>query len=256
MKQKLNNIILLIKYYDNIIALLKCKGISSVKIFNFKNWHHGYAYFYGYKNTNKVFIKVDTNFLLLQNDLLVYKLANNKLKEYLINIEDSIIHNNIQIIVYEFIEFQELTNEILKEKKYLSHIMLKIVNILNDLEIIHRDIKLDNFILIDDKLKIIDFTFAISNNERLGFKELQYTVKNCATLEFLGNGLNPEQFIWNDLYALGVILNTKLANFDINSKRQTYKIECPKIYFKIRNIKISIKKLLGIDIAYRDLKNG
>ena len=256
MKQRLNNIYLLLKFYLKVVSLLKNSNIYNISIFNFKNWHHGYAYFYGFKENKKVFIKVDTKFLLLQNDLLVYQLANEKLKNYLLNIEDSIFSKNLQIIIYEFLDFTELSVDILENNRSIINTMLDMINTLNDLEIIHRDIKLDNFIFVNNELKIIDFTFAISNNKALGFKDLERNINNCATLEFLGDGLNPEPFVWNDYYALSRLFNLQLDRLDVNSKIQTFKINCPKIYFKIRNIKIIIKKLLGIDITYRELKNG
>jgi serine/threonine protein kinase len=249
MRRKISNLILLVFYYFKILKILKKNNVVNIKLFNFKNWHHGYGYFTALLDNKKVFIKFDTKLLLLQNDLLVYDIANDLLKKHLVKIYHSIILDDIQIIIYEFIKGEELSEEIIIKNPDLIDKMIEIILMINNLDIVHRDIKLDNFIIVNHKIKIIDFTFANSLNIALGFKELDLSsITNCATLEFLGNGLNPKPFLWNDLYSLNKILLT-LNIKKTEKKSKDYFIKCDKKYYINRNLKKNIKVFLICLIA-------
>lgn len=262
MRKKFSNLILILFYYFKIVKILKKNNITNIKLFNFKNWHHGYGYFTALLDNKKVFIKFDTKLLLLQNDLLVYKIANTSLKKHLVKIHNSIIYDDIQIIVYEFLEGSELTDTLVLKNLKLIDSMIDILQILNDLDIVHRDIKFDNFFIVNNQIKIIDFTFANSLNKKVGFKELDLSsLSNCATLEFLGNGLNPKPFVWNDLIALsnnleslnkGKYLNVYIKKIQsLDSK--SYLIKCSKLYLKVRNFKKNLKIFFKISHSYREL---
>jgi len=256
--------LLFIIYYRQVLKLLKNKNIEQIKIFNFKNWHHGYAYLSGFKDNKKVFIKIDTKLLLLQNDLLVYNIANESLKKYLVKIYNSIILDDIQIIIYEFLSGTELSNNIILENPKLIDNMVDILLILNKLDIVHRDIKFDNFFIVNNQIKIIDFTFANSSDDSLGFKELNLSnASHCETLEFLGNGLNPKPFTWNDFCslanALELLNKEKEANIDIRKIKlldsKSYSVQCNKLYLKLRNRKIKLKNFFNIAHKHRDITN-
>jgi len=262
----IHNYLLFIIYYRRVLKLLKNKNIEQIKIFNFKNWHHGYAYLSGFKDNKKVFIKIDTKLLLLQNDLLVYNIANEELKKYLVKIIDSIILSDIQIIIYEFLNGHELSKSIIEQNPKIIITLINSLEAIDNLEIIHRDIKLDNFFITKDNIKLIDFTFANSLNKKLGFKELNILdSSNCSILEVLGNGLNPNPFEWNDFYTLKKIINSleskqnlKLLKYlEILNKKHstTYNIRCNNKYLKQRNLIIKVKNFLGISHKYRDLQN-
>ena len=53
-QEKILNILLLVRYYYKIISTLKNKNIINIKLFNFQNWHLGYAYFIGTDKGEKV----------------------------------------------------------------------------------------------------------------------------------------------------------------------------------------------------------
>ena len=256
-------------YIIPIYIKLKKARIKKIAFFNYLNWRNGYCYFTGLYLEKKVFIKVDSKMHLLVNDKLTYDLCKDVMKDKLVNILYHSLDGGIQFIVYDFCYSRELDANILTNNmRYLDDI-ISILNNLSNVGIIHRDIKLDNFLVSNNKLKIIDFTFANSNIHK-DFKEVDLNKSyNCFLLEFLGAGLNPSPFIWDDYYSLHTILlkmekdvndfqKVKLKNYlkkvEKSIGRTKYSIKCgTRYYFFIRQIKIRIKEILGINHKYRHL---
>lgn len=256
-KEYIKNILLYLLYYRAIKKLLIKNDYKKIQVYNFSHWHFGYAYFIGQRSNEKFFIKVDTKLCLLENDVRVYKLADKVLKKYLIKIDNYFLLDDMQIIVYDFMdETIELTEEYLLKNESFIEEMILILNSLKKLEIIHRDIKLDNFLIANKKIKILDFTFSNSKNISLGFKEFELNMYNCRVLAALGDGLNPQPFVWNDFYALkNILLNLeKKFNMNISKYMQelnvedtiTYKVVPSTEYVKWVAFKKKIKLLLGI----------
>lgn len=255
MRKTLSNIITLFIYYTRVYNVLNKKNIKNIKIYNFKKWHHGYGYLTGFLENKKIFIKFDTKLLLLQNDLLAYDILKKPLNKSLVKIYDSVMNDDIQIIFYEFLEWEELSSgSIVENPKFIKE-AIDILVTLNEFDIIHRDIKLDNFFISDNQLKIIDFTFANSLTVDSDFKELDTSkLRNCSILESLGNNLNPTPFEWNDAISLRNSLCSLGLNELIEQYKEdieyliykTYKVKCSKCYFKIKRIKKIIKNLIFI----------
>jgi serine/threonine protein kinase len=259
-----SSVLLLLYFNLKIKKLLKQKDIYSCKIFNFKNWHLGYAYFTAIQADKKVFIKIDTKLLLLQNDVKVFEIAKNSLlKESLVKIYDSIMLDNMQLLITEYLDGVELSEHLIIQNPHLEKDIEQILENLNRLNIIHRDIKLDNFFIVGNKLRIIDFTFAISSDKNIGLKDLDLSKKiNCEIMEGLGMNLNPAPFVWNDVYTFRKILlsidkksnhlKDCIDNLD-KIKTENYTVK-PKseFYFLLRNIKISLKEYFGIKHSFRE----
>lgn len=261
------NSLLLIQYYFKISSVLKSKGIDKIQLFNFQDWHHGYAYFLGEHKSKKVFIKVDTKLHLLENDILAYDICKESLEDSLAQVVDFYTNDNMQIIVYEYLYGELLSEELLlASPNILEQIVDALIDI-NRLGIIHRDIKLNNFFVVDNKIKIIDFTFANSLKNNNKFKELNLNIRmNCKILSFLGMDLNPQDFEWNDFYHMKTILekiiqaenkqmeaSTKnmlekyIQKFKELEADNTYKIKCnSKYYFFEKKIKRYIKSFLRV----------
>ena len=256
-------------YIIPIYIKLKKINITKISSFNYLNWRNGYCYFKGVYLEKEVFIKVDTKMHLLINDKLTYDICKGIMKDELVEILHHSLDSRIQFIVYEFINSRELDeNILLNDMRYLDDI-IRILNNLSKAGIIHRDIKLDNFLLSNNKLKIIDFTFSNSNTHK-DFKEVDISNSyNCFLLEFLGAGLNPSPFFWDDYYSFYTILKKLKKDADDFQKvklnvcikeiekfigKTEYSIQCgTKYYFFIRKLKIKIKELLQIDHKYRIL---
>ena len=253
-----------------IYIKLKRNNINQISTFKFFNWRNGYCYFKAIYLEKEVFVKIDTKMHLLSNDKLVYDLCKEEMKDDLVEILHYSIDGKIQFVAYEFFNSNELDETILLNKlKYIDDI-LRILNNLSKLGIIHRDIKLNNFLVNGDKLKIIDFTFANSNANK-DFKEVDVNSSyNCFLLEFLGAGLNPSPFLWDDYYSFSSILKglknkvrgsckLKLQYYIKETEefvgKTEYRLKCgTKYYFFIRKLKIRIKEIIRVDHDYRTLQ--
>jgi len=193
---------------NNILKTLKNENITDINKFNEKNWHHGYCYFTGVYNNKKVFIKVDTKLKMLKNEQTFYEMMKDKISNYLTPIEFFYEDKQLQFVVYEFLsEYSELNEELLsKNINYLDDIY-NILKAMKENKVIHRDIKLNNFMVNKNHIKIIDFTFSYSLNKKSNFKELDISEKqNILILNALGVGLNPKPFQWNDSMSMIKVL--------------------------------------------------
>jgi len=202
-----------IKNYFFILYKLKKIGFTNIEAFHYKYWRNGYCYFTAYKKKQKVFIKVDTKLHLLSNENTLYNLMEHILSEYMIRKIAYIEEKKTQFLILEYQDSKELKEkDLIMYPQYLNDIFY-ILKTFNKKQIIHRDIKLDNFLIIDGKLKIIDFTFTNSWNKKLNFIELDIHSKyHYSLLQGLGNKLNPKDFVWNDFYSMGKILENILSN--------------------------------------------
>lgn len=208
--------------------------IQQVVIFNYSRWHHGYCYFSGYYKNKKVFIKIDTKLKLLENENIFYKNMEEEISKYLIDMYLFYKNKYIEVVVFDFLEDAQELNEktLLNNLNYLDDIIFILKKIKNK-QIIHRDIKLNNFMIIDNKIKIIDFTFSysLSKSKDLGFKELDISYKeNYYILKGLGFGLNPQDFSWNDFIAMKNIINNLLTYSELSSL-QINKLNQYLVYF-------------------------
>tara|TARA_B100001250_G_scaffold213982_1_gene183545 strand:- start:26449 stop:27201 length:753 start_codon:yes stop_codon:yes gene_type:complete len=234
------------RYIIPIYIILRKYNIKSITFWKFLNWHTGYCYFRGVYEEREVFVKIDTKLHLLTNDKIAYDICKEIMQDDLVEIITYSLDSKIQFIAYEFLNFHELDESILlNNMQYLNEID-RILNNLSKLGIIHRDIKLDNFLVLNNKLKIIDFTFAISNINK-DFKELDVRFfKNCFILESLGNSLNPAPFVWDDYYSFRSILMklnkdisddkslrliSSMKNADKYIGKNQYNIKCQSRYF-------------------------
>lgn len=203
----------LIFSYSKITKVIKSLGVTNLKIFRFVNSHHGFYYFTGILNAKKVFVKVDTKFHILSNDIQVYEKSDGDFKDSLVKIFDYHLDEDLQIIVFDFVESKELTSMDLLETPELSIELCNLIFKINKLGFIHRDIRLDNFLLVNDEIKVIDFTFAYSLKGDSEFKDLSTSSKsNLRVLKMLGRKLKPNNYEWNDFFSMKEILqslNTK-----------------------------------------------
>lgn len=125
-------------------------------------------------------------------------------------------------------------------------VLIKIIDEFKLLSLVHRDIKLDNFIYENGAIKIFDFSFMIDKTEKRKLKEIDLKKHdNMLKLIYLGNFYKPEPFKWDDYYSLYIIFNklliNKSSNLSIEDKNilSTYKEEC---YTKIGTNSYSILK--------------
>lgn len=117
-------------------------------------------------------------------------------------------------------------------KTYMKQIVLGI-KYLHEKHIIHRDLKLENILILDhinNKIKITDFGYAVK-------AEHSRRTSLCGTLDYLSpevvEGLPHHQSV--DIWAIGILIYEMIVGtppFLTNSFRETYK--------KIRNVEYDI----------------
>jgi tRNA A-37 threonylcarbamoyl transferase component Bud32 len=197
-----NALYIFVKYNFIKNELIKLH-VSGIKIYKFKRWHEGYFYFTGRRNGEKLFIKIDSKMLLLKNEVIANEILQKDLSDNLIPVCGYLESPTMQIIVYPYIKPVELTIEKLLNNVGLINDILNILILINKNNVIHRDVKLDNFILDGNKIKMLDFSFATAIRGINTFTELDISKRYYfQAMKFLGDGLNPKKFEWNDFYSL------------------------------------------------------
>jgi len=207
------DIVFMTFYFIPFKFVLRRAGVKKCVIFSGKAPLNGYAYFTGEIGKKKVFIKFDTKYHLINNDVLAYKKCKNKLDKYLVKIIAFKNTGKIRYVIYEFFESTTLNNNNILENPQLISDIYKVISGINSLRLIHRDIKLDNFLIKNNKLKIIDLTLMASLDDSNKFKSFNINNKNeKKTLHTLNKKYSPPGLVWNDFYSLQLILKEVLRN--------------------------------------------
>ena len=170
-------------------------------------------------------------------------------------------------LVLEYIKGYSLLDLIKSEKMHYieQHRALKLflqivkgISYCQSKNINHRDIKLENILVIkDDIIKIIDFGFAVKGNKET------YQKLFCGTPSYMPPEIvNKEKYIaqYSDIWSLGVLLYTMLyGRFPFKAKDDETlfelineaKVKFPENISVNENIKALIKKLLNVDPKLR-----
>ena len=217
-------------YHIKIIRLLKSLNVNRISIFKFKNWHAGFAYYSARFNGNTVFVKISTKHFFLNNEKIFYDIFKEDLS--LIKVISLSKHHNIQILISEFSNERELTKQDILDN---PDILLQIFDILKIIYIkgcIHRDVRLSNFLISDNKVRIIDFTFSTCLNYSERFNDLHIDNKQEANiLKNLGGIFKPNTFQWNDFYSIDLVLH-KLLSKDMNIEKRLKIIKYQELFRK------------------------
>jgi len=210
--------IFFLKNHLKISSALSDLNVRDIKVFKFKNWHDGFAYYSGLFNGEIVFLKISTKHFFLDNELFFYDIFKDDLS--LLRVINLSKNKNIQILISEFSEEKELTEQdILDDPDRLLQIY-EILKIINSKDCIHRDIKLNNFLLRDNKVRVIDFTFSTSFNSSNIFNDLTFDNKeDTAILINLGGIYKPNIFKWNDFYSVDLIID-RLFSEDMDIEKR------------------------------------
>ncbi|WP_426358465.1 hypothetical protein ACPUVO_18895 [Pseudocolwellia sp. HL-MZ19] len=211
--------------YETIKNALKKNNVLEIKPLYFRRWHLGCAYFLGSLNGEKVFIKIDTKLQLLKNEKVFYDIMHESLSTYVLPLHFYYEERNLQIVCFSYADGrQELNSElILNNPSYLTEI-ISILKKIKMESVIHRDIKLDNFIMSGGNLNIIDFTFSYGlNGHHDSFKDLDINISDeLDILKRLGSKYKPKDFLWNDFISLKNIVNEIIANNHLSTEQMPY----------------------------------
>lgn len=193
-----------------ISIIKKISKVDNIEPYFISNWHHGFAYFIGKLNGQKVFIKTSDKFPYLCNDIIAEKILKDKvLTPKVLGI---ISLDKFELVIFEFIEGRTLNpHDLISNPRIVSQ-LITIINEINNSGVIHRDIKLNNFLIDKDKnIYIIDFTFSISIDKNLHFKELDESNKEeVKILKSIGEDDKPSLYHWNDMFSLNKIIERTL----------------------------------------------
>jgi serine/threonine protein kinase len=183
-------------------------------------------------DNTKVFIKTDFVFNLLINEDTAFRIFSNDsyLKDKIIDVV--LFSSDDRFIIMRYVDSQNILgflDENPSESMNIIISMIEIVEALHNLNIVHRDIKMDNFIVVDKKLLLIDFLFCIDAHGQNRFRELTLNVRNSKNvLKHMNYSGKPDDYIWDDAYSL----------------LQIYKIISKKHHIE-KKIKSKIEKSIG-----------
>ena len=204
-----------LRHYQQIRKVLNDNFITNVKVFNFRQWRIGCGYLIGEKDGEKVFLKIDTQLLMLSNEKLFYDIMEKKIGDNLLKMHFFHDSKTLQVACFSYVEnSRELTErDIIGNPNYLID-LINILKKINKESIIHRDVKLDNFLISDGKLKIIDFFFCQRLNKT--YEKLTYDddfIELNMNDDFqrnilirLGDKYRPDYLSWNDFLAMSKVL--------------------------------------------------
>ena len=224
----LNSSKLFLRYHTKIKKGIMSLDINEIKIYNFKRWHDGFAYYTGRINGKIVFIKVSTKHFFLDNEQIFYNIFKDDLSLLkLIHVSKNM---NIQILVSEFEDSKELSSKDIVENPDILLEIYKILKTINSKECIHRDIKLNNFLIIDKELRIIDFTYSTCLERSDRFKDLSIDNNNYSlVLENLGGKYRKNILEWNDFYSMALLIDEIIIE-DIDVELRSKILEYQKLF--------------------------
>ncbi len=196
---------------EDIERLEKDYLIKNIKPFNIANrGASGCAYYSGYLNDKKVFIKTGGLGSICKNEFQITKLLyekNNRnfLKPYFYK-----LNGDIKNIVLEFtegipldklIEENKLTEE---DKDIIKKELENIAKTLIDLKISHRDLTPRNLIYTKDKkLLLIDMQWAVHLDN---YYEDDIVINNPEIIKHLADDYAVCEFVWDDMHSISKTL--------------------------------------------------
>ena len=163
----------------------------------------------------------------IKNEIFILKQLNNE-NENVMKLYDVINTDRNLYLILEYINGISLLEYIQREKnrridenecKIIFAQIVKAIIYCQKKNICHRDIKLENIIILNDKkIKLIDFGFAIKCNRN------EYQQFFCGTLYYMAPEIvNKQKYIpfFSDIWSLGVLLYAMIyGNFPFRAKTE------------------------------------
>lgn len=121
-----------------------------------------------------------------------------------------------------------------KQIKSFIEDMKSILDCLDKVKLVHRDIIPRNFMVVDGKLKLVDFYFAVDFED---YKEYDYIENDLSLISDLGEDFSKDYFAWDDAYSVAKIVEFIGGKVpDEISKKIGLKVVSPKNEVFARNI--------------------
>ena len=224
---------------------------AQVKLGINKKTHKKYAI----KIYEKDVLKDEEKKSTIKNEIYILKQLKNE-NENIMKLHDVIYTNQYLYLILEYIDgislleyIQRTKNRRINEKvcKKIFYQIVKAILYCQNKNICHRDIKLENILIINNNvIKLIDFGFAIKCNRN------EYQEFFCGTLYYMPPEIvNKQKYIpfYSDIWSLGVLLYTMLFGnfpFRANSEEKLFELisEGKVIFPNYVDVSDEVKKLL------------
>ncbi len=171
---------------------------------------HRHSFFFGILSGQSVFIKYSDNHQgMLKHEYEMTRIAYEENPKYFIK---PIFFKDVDAwgcLIFEAQKGISLDKAIsqnllaVKEKEQIIDGLYQIFKILQRVDIIHRDIKPDNFIVKDGAIKLIDFQAAVQYSKKIEAPEFE---RNSGGLAGLGEEYRFADYIWDDAHSLLKVL--------------------------------------------------
>ena len=182
---------------------------------------------YAIKIYDKNILNDEEKKFTIKNEIFILKLLNNE-NDNIMKLYGVINTNKYLYLILEYINGISLLEYIQNKKikrikenvcKKIFYQIVKAILYCQNKNICHRDIKLENILIINEELiKIIDFGFAIKCNKN------EYQEFYCGTIYYMPPEIvNKQKYIpfYSDIWSLGVLLYAMLfGNFPFKASKQ------------------------------------
>lgn len=222
-------IVFLFNSFSEIKKLLNEEGIVNIMLYKTMDWRHdGVFYFLGEYQGKRVFIKYMDDATVPENEWNAYnelKQSEKFQEKYFIECFFYKKFNNGGIVVSQYVKgktLKEMKFLTKKTKKYIINELSKVLDILYDAKIIHRDFNPSNIYFKNGnikELKIIDFAYSISIDENTKLRE---TIKDNGKLRGLNEDYIKKPLTWDDAFSIKKIIEEKLK---LESNKINEKVE-------------------------------
>ena len=183
---------------------------------------------YAIKIYDKCLINDEEKKYTIKNEIFILQQLNNE-NDNIMKLYDVINTNRYLYLILEYIDGISLLEFIQRDKKRrieenickdIFYQIVKAILYCQKKNICHRDIKLENILIINNNIiKLIDFGFAVK------CKRNEYQDFYCGTLYYMPPEIvNKQKYIpfYSDIWSLGVLLYTMLfGNFPFKSKKES-----------------------------------
>ena len=231
--------ILLIEGYT---ALESC-GISELQSIHEDYWSmSGYVYFTGYYKGKKIFVKYGGFGNTCLNEYKMTSRAYSYAPQHFL--QPLFFSEKGPYIIYEYVERIPLEAFLVdknnkEEKSLIGNQIFEIYEALKKANIIHRDIRPDNIVVVHEKLILLDFQFALDAKEKKEIEGMYFDMA-CG----LGKGFRYSAYAWNDGASFKQLvkkLDLNLAEDEIAVKRKLTAYMPMRYMLKLFRIKTNEK---------------
>lgn len=184
--------------------ILKNHNFYNIKAYKLSEWHKDTFYYVAKKSGTKFFIKISSDKSKIEREVNNNKLMSECLrKNNIVSMEDFVYSKDRSFILFEYINDSCSLTE--NNFEFFSLEIFKILKKINKSGFIHRDLRPENFLIVENCIKIIDFEFLTNldfdKNMELDLSKRENLIRllNCGSEYKKGN------FIWNDFYSLLLI---------------------------------------------------